>query len=93
MFNWMTTDGYFAEPDGNLEWVVPDEEQAKAAAEGIPGFDTVLFGRQYTEVVAADRQRAVEARAPRVTMTLGKTIPPGYSMTCERRGTFGRQSH
>ena len=45
MFNWMTTDGYFAGPDGNLEWVVPDAEQAKAAAEGSPGFDTVLFGR------------------------------------------------
>ena len=32
MFNWLTADGYFAGPDGNLEWVVPDEEQAKAAA-------------------------------------------------------------
>ena len=34
MFNWVTADGYFAGPDGNLEWVVPDEAQAKAAAEG-----------------------------------------------------------
>jgi dihydrofolate reductase len=45
MFNWVTTDGYFAGPDGNLDWVVPDQEQAKTAAAGIPGFDTVLFGR------------------------------------------------
>jgi len=37
MFNWLTADGYFAGPDGNLQWVVPDEEQAKAAAEGISG--------------------------------------------------------
>jgi hypothetical protein len=44
MFNWVTADGYFAGPDGNLDWVVPDEEQAKAAAESIPNFDTVLFG-------------------------------------------------
>jgi hypothetical protein len=29
MFSWMTADGYFAAPDGNLDWVVPDEEQAK----------------------------------------------------------------
>src|SRR5882724_7639 len=49
MFNWLTADGYFAGPDGNLQWVVPDEEQAKAAAEGLPGFDTVLFGRRTYE--------------------------------------------
>ena len=50
MFNWVTADGYFAGPDGNLEWVVPDEEQAQAAVEGIPGFDTVLFGRRTYEL-------------------------------------------
>ena len=44
-FNWVTADGYFAGSDGNLDWVVPDDEQAKAAAAGIPRFDTVLFGR------------------------------------------------
>ena len=43
MFNWVTADGYFAATDGNLDWVVPDEAQAKAAAEGILNFDTVLF--------------------------------------------------
>jgi dihydrofolate reductase len=46
----VTADGYFAGPDGNLDWVVPDEEQAKAAAEGIPTFDTVLFGRRTYEL-------------------------------------------
>jgi dihydrofolate reductase len=50
MFNWVTTDGYFAGPDGNLDWVVPDEEQAKAAADDIPNFDTVLFGRRTYEI-------------------------------------------
>jgi dihydrofolate reductase len=44
-FNWVTADGYFAAPDGNLKWVVPDDEQVKAAVESIPRFDTVLFGR------------------------------------------------
>ena len=38
-FNWVTADGYFAGVDGNLDWVVPDEEQAKAAAEGLSGFE------------------------------------------------------
>ncbi len=49
MFNWLTTDGYFSGPDGNLDWVVPDEEQAKAAARDIANCDTVLFGRRTYE--------------------------------------------
>ena len=50
MFNWMTANGYFTGADGNLDWVVPDEEQAKAAVDGIPFFDTVLFGRRTYEL-------------------------------------------
>jgi dihydrofolate reductase len=49
-FNWVTADGYFAGLDGNLDWVVPDEEQAKAAAKDISRFDTVLFGRRTYEI-------------------------------------------
>ena len=45
-FQWVTADGHFAAVDGNLDWVVPDKEQAKAAAKDIPTFDTVLFGRR-----------------------------------------------
>jgi dihydrofolate reductase len=51
MFNWLTTDGYFAGPDGTLDWVVPEEEQAKAAARDIASFDTVLFGRRTYELL------------------------------------------
>jgi dihydrofolate reductase len=50
MFNWMTADGYFAGTEGNLDWIVPDEEQATAAAESISGFDTVVFGRRTYEL-------------------------------------------
>jgi dihydrofolate reductase len=60
MFNWVTTDGHFAGPDGNLKWVVPDEEQAKAAAEGIAGFDTVLFGRRTYELFEGFWRHAVD---------------------------------
>jgi len=52
-FNWVTADGYFAAPDGNLDWVVPDEEQAKAAAADIQNFDTLLLGRRTYEIFAA----------------------------------------
>ena len=41
IFNWVTADG--AGPDGGLEWVVPDDQQAKAAAEAASNFDTALY--------------------------------------------------
>jgi len=59
MFNWVTADGYFTASDGNLDWVVPDKEQAKAAAEGIPNFDTVLFGRRTYELFEGYWRHAV----------------------------------
>ena len=37
MFNRVTMDGYFAGPDGNLNWVVPEEELDRGAAEGLTG--------------------------------------------------------
>jgi len=60
MFNWMTANGYFAGADGNLDWVVPDEEQAKAAVAGISLADTVLFGRRTYELFEKFWSRAVE---------------------------------
>jgi dihydrofolate reductase len=60
MFNWMTANGHFAGADGNLDWVVPDEAQAKAAVEGIPGFDTVLFGRRTYEIFEGFWRHAVD---------------------------------
>lgn len=59
MFNWVSVDGYFAGPDGNLDWVVPDEEQAKAAAKSISNFDTVLFGRRTYELFEGFWRHAV----------------------------------
>lgn len=60
MFNWMTANGYFAGADDNLDWVVPDQEQAKAAAEAIPLFDTALFGRRTYELFEKFWSHAVE---------------------------------
>jgi dihydrofolate reductase len=62
-FNWVTADGYFAGPDGNLEWIVPDDEQSAAAAAGTPGFDTVLFGRVTYELFERFWRDAVEDSA------------------------------
>ena len=59
-FNWVTADGYFAGSDGNLRWVVPDDEQAKAALDDIPRFDTLLFGRVTYELFDGFWRHAVE---------------------------------
>jgi dihydrofolate reductase len=49
-FNHLTADGYFAGTDGNLNWVVQDEEVQKIASAGMPDVDTILFGRRTYEV-------------------------------------------
>jgi dihydrofolate reductase len=50
MFNRVSADGYFAAPDGNLNWVVPDPEVDRAGAEGIPLTDAIMFGRKTYEM-------------------------------------------
>lgn len=44
-FNNVSADGYFAAPDGNLDWVVQDPELSATAA-GAPGKGTLIFGRR-----------------------------------------------
>ena len=61
MFNWVTTDSFFAAPDGNLEWVVPDRKQVKAAVEAIPRLDTILFGRRTFEIFENFWKEAVDS--------------------------------
>ena len=46
MFNRVTADGYFADVDGKLDWVVPDDEIDKAAVAAGPRFDAMLFGHR-----------------------------------------------
>lgn len=47
IFDRVSADGYFAACDGNLNWVVPEEELEKDAAGG--ELDTILFGRRTYE--------------------------------------------
>ena len=58
-FTWMTADGYFAGADGGLDWVVPDVEQARTAAESISSFDTAVFGRRTYELFEGFWRHAV----------------------------------
>ncbi|HET7232664.1 MAG TPA: dihydrofolate reductase family protein [Longimicrobium sp.] len=49
-FNRVSADGYFSAPDGNLNWTVPEPELDRAAAEGLGGTGTILFGRRTYEM-------------------------------------------
>jgi dihydrofolate reductase len=46
MFNRVSAEGFFATPDGKLDWVVPEPEIDKAAAEGLTDSGTIMFGRR-----------------------------------------------
>jgi dihydrofolate reductase len=45
-FNHVSADGYFATPDGVLNWTIPDSDIDQSALNGMPGGDTILFGRK-----------------------------------------------
>jgi hypothetical protein len=45
MFNRVSADGYFAGTDGNLDWVVPDDEVDEAGAAEVPLFQDSLYRR------------------------------------------------
>lgn len=53
MFNHVSVDGYFSGADGNLNWIVPDEEIDKDAVERMPTIDTILLGRRTYELFEA----------------------------------------
>src|SRR2546423_3801696 len=51
-FNRVSANGFFAAPDGNLNWAVPDEELDKAATKKMSGQGTLMFGRRTYEMFA-----------------------------------------
>ena len=59
-FNNVSADGYFAAPDGNLDWVVQDDEQSATAA-AATGRGTLLFGRKTYEMFESFWPRVVTA--------------------------------
>ncbi len=46
VFDNVTADGYFADTNGRLDWVIPSEEVFRAAADSNQAIDTMLFGRR-----------------------------------------------
>lgn len=52
---WMmvSLDGFIARPNGDLDWVVVDEEIHRFANEQVRGMDALLYGRRMYELMAA----------------------------------------
>lgn len=71
-FNRVSADGYFASPDGGLDWTVPEDELDKAAASGLGTADTLLFGHRtyqmfesfWPQVAAEDAETAPDPHTP-----------------------------
>ena len=52
-WNMVTLDGFFAAPDGNLDWFVFDDELERYIKEMQPEVGTLLFGRVTYQMMAA----------------------------------------
>ena len=53
MFNQVSADGFFADANGGLDWVVSDPDVHARAVASMPKTDTILFGRKTYEMFAA----------------------------------------
>jgi dihydrofolate reductase len=75
-FNRVTADGYFATPDGKLDFAVPDDEVDQAGAAGIPEADTILFGRKTYDAFESFWPHALDdAKTARDPHTVGRHSP------------------
>lgn len=45
-FERLSADGYFAKPDGSIDWFVPEPALDQQAADSLAGTGTILFGRK-----------------------------------------------
>lgn len=50
--NYVTLDGFFAGPNGEIDWFVWDEETAAYSKDLLTSIDTILFGRVTYELMA-----------------------------------------
>jgi dihydrofolate reductase len=63
-FNRVSANGYFTAPDGNLNWVVPEDDLDKEATQNMSGEQgTLMFGRKTYEMFASFWPQQLESSA------------------------------
>jgi dihydrofolate reductase len=63
VFDRVSADGYFTAPDGNLNWVVPEEDLDKEATSNMDAQGTLMFGRRTYEMFAGFWPHQLDNRA------------------------------
>ncbi len=64
MFNHVAADGSFTTGDGRLDWVVQEPAIDQSAVDGMPGGDTILFGRRTNDMFESYWPHALDAATP-----------------------------
>jgi dihydrofolate reductase len=71
VFDRVSADGYFAAPDGKLDWTVPEQALDQSAADSLEENGTMLFGRRTYEMF--------ESFWPHVAATNSDTAPDPHT--------------
>ncbi len=81
----VTPDGFFAGPNGEIDWFVWNEEMAKYAIDLISTVDTILFGRITYELMASYWPTAsAPAEDPIIIDKMNNSLKFVFSRTMER---------
>ncbi len=82
---YVTLDGFFAGPKGEIDWFVWDEETAKYSKDLLNAIDTVLFGRVTYELMASYWPTASPATEDPVIIDAMNNLPKiVFSKTLEK---------
>lgn len=80
--NYMTSDGFFAGPNGEIDWFVWDKETAQYSKDLANSIDTILFGRATYELMASFWPTpAASAEDPIITDYMNNTPKIVFSKT------------
>jgi dihydrofolate reductase len=83
--NYVTLDGFFAGPNGEIDWFVWDEETAQYGKDLLQSVDTILFGRTTYELMAAYWPAASPATEDPVIINAMNNLPKVvFSRTLDR---------
>ena len=83
--NYVSLDGFFAGPGGEIDWFVWDDETAGYMKELMNSIDTILFGRVTYELMASYWPTAgPPAEDPIITDFMNKTPKIVFSRTLEK---------